>query len=305
MITNQQFYQLSTKVVHGIYEKQVKKMPLYYPDLYNTVDPDSDRPFWTVIPLTGLSTYALQPEGQPPTFDEAFEGLPSTFVFASYGLAYRVTDEGRMETAKVALSRLPRMLAYSEQITKEIMLWNVFNFAFDAAVLGPDGQSLCSTAHPLQQAPGFSYSNSGGTIAFSPEAMQNAFISFMTLVDDRNMPIYRTPMDLWGGPQLQKIVEEVLGSSHDPFTDQNKVNIQAGRVRPHIVRYITSTTQWMITAGKGDVEGDSHSIIAAFKYQNRQSEWLDNSTDTFNHKAKFRMAYGFIDGRGVWGSQGS
>jgi hypothetical protein len=305
MITNQQFYQISTKVVHGIYEKQVKKMPVLYPELFNVVDPDSDRPFWTVIPITGLSTYGIQPEGQAPTFDEAFEGLPSTFVFVSYGLAYRITDEGRMETAKVALARLPKMLAYSEQITKELLLWNVMNLAFNAAVLGPDGQPLASTAHPLQQAPGATVSNSGGTLAFSPEALQNAFIHFMTLVDDRNLPIYRTPVDLWVPPQLQKAAEEVLGSTHYPFSSENKVNIQEGRLNLHVIRYITSTTQWAVTAGHGDVEGDTHSIVVAYKYQNRQHEWLDDATDSFNHKSKFRLAYGFIDWRGFWSSQGS
>jgi hypothetical protein len=305
VISNSQFFQISTKVVHGLYEKQVRKMPLLYTELYNQVEPDSDRPFITFAPIVGLSTFGLQVEGAPPTFDKAEELLPSTFVFVSYGLAYRITDEGRMETAKVALSRLPRMLAYSEQITKELLLWNIFNFAFDSTVLLPDGQPLCSTAHPLLKEPGVTVSNSGGTLALSPEALQNAFIHFMTLVDDRGIPIYRTPQDLWVPPSLQKPAEEILGSTHYPFSSENRVNIQEGRLRLHVIRYITSPTQWMITAGKGSLEGDTHSIIVSFKYQNRHHSWLDDATDTFNHKSKFRLAYGAVDWRGVWGSQGS
>lgn len=304
-MTTRTFFQSQTKVVKRVFLKTAAKVPVLYPQVFNIETPDMRRSFWTVLPIVGLGTFALKPEGAAPTFDQAFEGTPSTFNFATYSLGYRVTEEGELEDAQNVLARLPRALAYSEQVTKELIIWNLANLAFSGSVLGFDGVALASTAHPLQGVPGVTVSNSGGTTALTPEALQNAFVAFHTLVDDRNLPIYRSPKVLMVGPQLHKVAEEVTGSPYYPYSNENKINVVEGKVRPLVVRYITSATQWAVLAAKGDIEADSHSLIVAFKWQNRDHSWVDDSTGNFNHKSSFRMTMGWIDWRGTYWSQGS
>jgi len=299
------FFQAATKVVKRVFIKTAVKVPVLYPEIFNIVTPDMKRPFWTVLPIIGTGPFTLKPEGSAPAYDQALEGTPTTFNFVTYSLAYRVTEEAELEDAQNLLARLPAMLAYSEQITKELLIWNIVNFAFDAGVLGFDGQPLASTAHPLSGMPGVNFSNSGGTVALTPEALQNALINFHTLVDDRNLPIYRSPKYLLVPPQLHKIAEEIVGSPYYPYSAENKLNVVEGKVRPLVVRYITSTTQWGVLAGKGDIEGDSHSMVIGYKWQNRDRSWVDQATGNFNHKSSFRAAWGFIDFRGTYWSAGS
>lgn len=299
------FYQAATMVVKRVYEKTARKMPSLWQEIFNVAEPDPKRSFWTVLPITELGLLNQRNEFDVPNFDQAYEGLPSTFVFVNRALAYRFSKQAKDEDVMGVMNRLPKMLAYSEQIDKEINFWNIINQAYNASVLGADGLPLASTAHPLQKVPGVTVSNSAGAVALSPESLQNAFINFMTLLSDRGNPSYRTPMHLWIPPQLQVRAEEILGSSHYPYTDQNRVNVQKDRLELHVSRYITSSTMWVVTSDKGDLDGDSHSMLVAFKYQNEQDTWEDKATKTFNHGTEYRAAWGWVDWRGTYFSQGA
>src|SRR2546427_10581624 len=147
------FFQAATKVVKRVFLKTAAKVPVLYKDIFNIVTPDMKRPFWTVLPIIGLGPFSLKVEGSSPVFDQGFEGTPTTFNFVTYSMAYKVTEEAELEDAQNILARLPAMLAYSEQITKELLFWNIINFAFDGAVLGFDGVALASSAHPLSGMP--------------------------------------------------------------------------------------------------------------------------------------------------------
>lgn len=301
------YFQANSKVLKKVYIKTAEKVPVLYPEVFNVVDNDMKRPFMTYLPIVGLGTMALKPEGAAALFDQSFEGVATTFNFLTYALAYKITEEAELEDAKDLLARLPAMLAYGEQITKELLIWNILNLAFTAGVNGVDGQPLCSTTHTLAGAPGINVSNTAGSTALTPESLQNSFIAFETLVDDRNLPIYRTPKQLVVPPQLHKVAEEVLGSPAYPYSNENKTNVVAGKLDLLVSRYITLTSPpaWFVLAGKGGIEGDSHSLLCSYKWQHRQRMWMDNDSGNVNHRASFRISFGFGDFRGVYGSQGA
>lgn len=304
-ITTSSFFQSASKVVKRVFLKTAEKVPVLYTDVFNIVTPDMKRPFWTVLPIIGTGPFSLKPEGSSPTFDQAFEGTPTTFNFVTYALGYKVTEEAELEDAMNILARLPAMLAYSEQITKELLFWNVFNFAWDSTVVGFDGKPLAAVDHPLSGAPGVTVSNFAGNVALTPESLQNAFVAFHTLVDDRNLPIYRTPKLLIVPPQLHRVAEEVTGSPYYPYSAENRLNVVQGKVQVLVSRYLTTPTMWAVLAGKGDIEGDSHSLLVAFKWQNRVRSWVDNETGNFNQVSSFRASWGWVDWRGTYFSAGA
>lgn len=304
-INTSTFFQSNSKVLKAVYVQNIKKVPPLYQEVFNTLDVDMKRPFVTFQPIIEMGTLAVKPEGSNPAFDQAIEGIPTTFLYQTFALAYKITEEAELEDAMSLIKRLPGMLAYSEQVTKDLLFWQVFNLAFTAGVNGADGVALCSAAHPLIGNGGATFSNTASNLALSPEALQAAYISFHTMLSDRGLPMYKTPKQLIIPPQLQKVAEEILGSQYYPYSNENRTNVVQKSVTPLVSRYLTSSTAWFVAAGKGDIEGDSHSLVTGFKWQNRQRTWVDESTGNMNHRTSFRATYGFKNWRGIWGTQGS
>lgn len=310
-ITTNTFYQAATKVVKATFIKNANKVKPLYTEVFAASSNDSKRPFMTVLPIVELGTMSLKPEGSTPVFDQAYEGTATTFNFLTYALAYKITEEAELEDAKDLIKKLPAMLAYSEQVTKELLFWNVFNLAFTSGVNGADGVPLCSASHPLGGGTAAAYgtvSNSGGSTALTPESLQNAYIAFETLNSDRNLPSFRTPKKLVVPPQLHKVAQEILGSPYYPYSNENKVNVVNGTVDLLVSRYITSNTAWFLTSAPGGIdnlEGDTNSLVVSFKWQNKTRAWVDEATGNMNQRASFRCTYGWVDFRGFYGSQGS
>jgi hypothetical protein len=304
-ITSRTFFNAATMVVKRVYDKTAKLQKPLWPTLFNVVEADPKRPFLTYESITELGLLDTRPELAPPVFDQPGEGLLSTLTFVNRSLGYRFSKQAKDEDVFNLIGRLPKYLAYSEAMDKEINFWNVLNQAFNANIKGADGVSLCSTVHPLQGVPGATLSNSAGTVALSPEALQNVIVNFMTLLSDAGNPSTRSPKHLWIPPQLIQRAEEIIGSSHYPYTNENRINVQDGKWEIHPIRFLTSSTAWFVSADKGDIEGDSHSLVTAFKYQHEQSTWPDPATKSFSHDTEYRAGWGWFDWRGFYGSQGS
>ena len=297
------FFQAASKVLKKTFTNSAVDVPVLWDGIFNTYEPDMKRPFMTFLPIIPLTTWGVKPEGGSPLYDQASEGTAYTMNYTTYALAYKITEEMELEDVQGLIKLLPKQLMRSGRITQELLFWNLLNLGFTAGVNGADGQNLFSTGHTVTGAA--NVSNSGGTVALTPEALQQAIIAFQTLVDDRGIASSRTPMTLVVPPQLAKIAEEVVGSAKYPYSNENRPNVVAGSVTPLVSRWITSTTAWYLLAGKGDLEGDTHSLGTSFKWRDRQATWRDEATGNISHRASFRCAYGFVNWRGSWGSQGS
>lgn len=305
------WFQSQSKSLKTVFDKTNPQVPLLYPQWLNTLEGDADRSFFQVLPFYGFGLMGLKMEGAAPLLDQGGEGTPSMFPYTTWGLQYGVTMESRLEDPYRINGRLPRFLRYSEDQTKEQLLWNILNQAFstNAAMAIWDGLPLCSTAHVLSGTPGVTYSNSLGATALTPETLQQAFILMETLPDDRNLATFRTPKQIIAPPGLQRVIEEILGSAYYPYSDENRVNVVQDKVEPLIVRYLnapaTGPFPWFVSAGKGDLGSDAHASFASFKFQHQQHVWYDDATGNMYHKTEFRGTWGSVDGRGLVGSQGA
>lgn len=304
-MTTRQLFQSQTKLVHKTYSRGMEEVPSDFPRLYNDYENDMKRSFMTFQPYIGFGVLQLRTEGTDPVLDSMSEGPPTTVNFATYSLGYSITKEAGIEDAMNAFAECPHYLAYSEQTTKDYLVWLVWNLAFSGSVLGADGVSLANASHPLAGPQGGTYSNSGGTASLTPEAVQAADVALLTLVNDRGLPAKVMPRYLVINPTLSQTAEEINGSALAPYTADNRINVQAGKKEIIASRYIPSNTQWGVTGGKGRVGMNSHSLFYSFKWQNDQHSWTEDRAQTFNHTTEFRISYNFIDGRGVYISQGS
>src|SRR5271165_5920445 len=205
--------QAASKVLERAFTNRAQKVPPLYTKFFNIISTDPKRSFFSLLPIAELSTLRFKSEGAAPTYDQPFELIPMTLNYFTYALASFVTEEAQLEDPINLMGKLPAMLADSEQQTKDLMFWNVINLGFNANSLGNDGQPLFSVTHPLAPLPtptgvisgvGQTFSNSLGAVQLTPEALQQAYILFETLLSDRGLPARRTPVWLLCHPQLAK-----------------------------------------------------------------------------------------------------
>ena len=308
--------QAQTKVLEKTYFNKTKEIPPLYDKTFNVITTDSKRSFATWLPLAELANMYFKPEGQAPTYDQPYELIPYTATFFTYALAVKATEEADMEDPENFVGKIPGQLADSCRETKDLIFWNTLNTSFSGSVLGTDGQPLFSTAHPLGpiatptgvvSTVGSNFSNYLGATALTPESLQQSYILFETLLSDRGMPDRRTPHTLMVVPSMVKIAQEIVGSSHAPFTNVNKINVLKDTVEVVGNRYLTNPNAWFVMGAKGDPfsGGDCHQLFVAFKWDNRFKAWRDPETDNYNQKTSFRCTYGFGGWRGIVGSLGS
>jgi len=305
----QNLFQSQSKVLWKVFEKTTPEAPPIFDRWFNEWEGDKERSFFQILPFYGFGPLALKNEGSSPALDQFGEGTASFFPYSTYSLKYGITQEADVEDPMKINGKLPRLLRFAEDQTVELLTWNQFNQAFNASVVLWDGQSLCSTAHPLASQPTATYSNSLGAVSLTPETLQQAEILMATLPDDRNLATFRTPKFLVVPPPLQKTAEEIVGSAYYPYTNENRINVQQDKLEPMVSRYITYTSTgpypWFVTAGKGEPGADAHLVFVSFKHRHRQKIWLDDDTGNIYHKTEMRLTQGAVDGRGFVGSQGA
>lgn len=304
LITNNQFFRLTSTVVTKRYSDTVKEEPETYSQIMNEMPPDK-RPFIQLQKYTGMGLMSQFVDGNPVAYDEPSETTSFFATFLKYGLGYKYTEDANDDDYAKMLGTLSGMLAYSRIITEEYLYWNIFNQGFNGAVTGTDGVSLFSNAHPVTKVPSLTQNNTGGTMALSPEGLFAAKISFKSLVDERGLPITRTPKTLVVPLELEMAAKEMLGSDKYPYSNENRPNVQKGAFSLCVSRYLSSPTAWFVMAGKGEPGSDCHPLFVSHKYKDRQQTWTNKETSTFGHKAYFRSIWGFYNFLGAYGSQGS
>ena len=305
--------QSQTKQIKAAYLRSTPEAPPLYQVWFNIWGNDARRSFLQYLSYIGFGYLSVKIESAAPAADQAMEGTPSMFPFFTMGLEYGLSLESLQEDPLNLNARLPRQLRFSEEQTKEVTFWNTLNQAFNANVPLWTGLSLCNANQPLQgpvTASTNTFSNTLGATALTPESLEQAFILMEVLPDDRGLATFKTPKMLLAPPGLHRQMEEVLGSAYYPYSAENRINVVKDKVEPLVVRYLnpaqgTGPFPWFVTAGKGELGDDAHSCFVSFKWQNRQTVYVDQRTNNIYHKTEFRSTFGGVDPRGIVGSQGA
>lgn len=312
LINSRTYFQAQTKQLNKIYTNSTPTEPLRYPSVFNSYEGDPAHGYLQMMSLVGFGVLDELTEGQAAAVDASKEGLVSFFPYVSYALKYQVTKIMMREDAKRIIPKLPGLLRYSSDQTKEFLFWNVFNLAFNPAIPLADGQPLCSNAHPLQGSSAqplvTSYSNFLGAVSLTVETLQQAYILMANIPDDRGLITHRTPSQLIFPLGLQQTASELLSSSYYPTSNENRINAVAGSITPMPVVYLTAAAggpfPWFVLAGKGEPGQDSHSVFASVKWDEQRS-WMDEQSENMFQSTEFRAVWGTVDARGVVGSLGA
>lgn len=259
----------------------------------------SKRAYEEDFPIAGFGTLAAKTEGGPVTYQDALQGAIKRYVWATYGLGFRITQE-MMEDDLYGImgSKMAKALGRSVRNNFEIISHSPFNNAFSTSFSGfVSGESLCSTSHALLR---------GGTAANRPTTdadfdlftLQAALEHFHALVDEASIPMVLIPKlvvhsigDYW-------TVNQILKSTGLPGGNLNDINqVQREGLTAHLSHYLTDADAWFVMADQHDVN-----------YFDRRKPMFANTDDWDTGDAKFKVTRrngaGWGDWRGVYGSSG-
>ena len=264
----------------------------------------SKQNFEDAVQITPFGLVPVKGQGAGTAYDSEIQGFVTRFTHLTYSLGYKVTQEEMEDNLYMQFSQTRAgALAFSFRQTKENVVANLYNRAFNSTYVGGDGVSLCNTAHPNTS--GGTFSNMLAVGADLTEAsLEDLLVQIMGATDDRGNLISLMGRKLILPRQEIFNGNRIVKSAFQPGTANNDVNaIHATNSIPEgifVDHYLTAPHAWFIRTNV--TEGQGMLLFQRIGLSFTQ----DNDFDTDNAKAKGRERYsvGWIDPRAVYGSNG-
>jgi len=263
----------------------------------------SDRSFEEETKLSGFGAAPVKNEGAAIAYDNAQEAWTARYNHETVSMGFSITEEAIEDNLYDSLSaRYTKALARAMAYTKQVKGAAILNNAFAAGTTYGDGQTLCSTAHPLVS--GGTNSNRPTTGAdLNETSLEAAVIQVAGWTDERGLLIAAKPRKLVLPPDLQFVATRVLDSELRPNTADNDINaLRTNGTIPDgytVNHYLTDTNAWFLLT---DVpNGLKHFVRTPMQTS------MDADFDTGNsrYKARERYSFGVSDPLGVFGSPGA
>ena len=262
----------------------------------------SDRSFEEETKLSGFSAAPVKGEGSAIEYDNAQEAWTARYTHETIAMGFSLTEEAIEDNLYDSLSsRYTKALARAMAYTKQVKGAAILNNAFSGTTYG-DGQTLCSTAHPLVS--GGTNSNRPAVAAdLNETSLEAAVIQIAGWTDERGLLIAAKPSKLVIPPALQFVATRLLDTELRVSTADNDINairnngsIPGGYT---VNNYLTDTNAWFLMTNVPN--GLKHFVRSPMQTS------MDADFDTGNsrYKARERYSFGVSDPLGIFGSPGA
>lgn len=274
--------------------------PKEYTDLVDVFS--SDMAYEEDQEMTGFGLAPIKPQGSAVMYDEATQGVTTRYTHTAYSLGFIITHEALKDNLyeKIGMQRTGS-LAFSMRQTKENVVANVYNRAFNSSYTGGDGKELLATDHPTLSG---SQSNELAVAADLSEAsLEDLCIQIGQAVNSRGMKISLMPKALIVPVALQFEAARILKSTLQNDTANNAINaLRSMGMFPEgakVNHYLTDADAFFIRTNVD--EG-----LKLFQREEATFE-QDGDFDTSNlkYKAYERYSTGWSDWRALYGSPGA
>lgn len=286
--------------VNAWYGKAYDEYPQEWDKLVDTFT--SRQAFEEDVGISSFGLAVVKPEGSGISYDAEKQGFITRYQHVVYALGFIVTREIMDDDLyDVVGQRKAQGLAFSMRQTKEIVVANMYNRAFNSSYTGGDGVSLINASHPTIA--GGTFSNQIGTAAdLSEAALEQACIDIASFTNDRGLLIGVRPESLIISRFMPFEARRILQTNGRVGGDLNDVNAikDMGMIPTTVVNhYLTDADAWFIRTNVGNG-------LKLFQ-RDAMSFDMDNDWDTENAKFKARERYsvGWTDPRALYGSQGA
>lgn len=283
---------LSTLLVpglHQIYFEWLSEHPEEYSQFLKVET--SDREFEQEQVYGGLGLARLKPQGTPISYDDPLQGGSKRYTHDTFALAFQVTEEMMDDDKYGVIRQIPKELMKAMRQRVEQKGAEPLNTG-TTTTLTADGDTLFNTAHKLQDASKGVVTTGTQSNRLNPAsdmtitAIQNVMLLAESTVSDTGMRMRIQPTDVWFHPDLQFVAQRLFGSQFDPDTGTNAINTIQGRLNPHALHYLTSSTFWAVSSSE-------HNYLKFF-WRKRP---VTDSTDDFETKgSKYSLHARFSSG---------
>lgn len=274
----------------------------YEPQYMDLADVEtSDKAYEEEVETTGFGLASIKPQGNSLNYDSDSQGYTKRYTHVTYAIGYMVTEEELEDNlyAEVSKRRAPD-LAFALRQTKENVVANIFNRAFNSNYPGGDSKEFIATDHSTL------YGNQSNELAtaadLSEAAIEDMVIQIRQATNARGLKIRLQPRSLHVPTDLEFEANRILMSVLQNDTANNAVNVlKATGAIPQGIKvnqYLTSATAWFMR---------TNARHGAKLFQRRPVRVAkDNDFDTSNAKTKAseRYSVGWSDWRAYYGTPG-
>lgn len=286
--------------LHSLFGLTYKDKPIQHTQVFDARS--SDKAYEEIQEITGFGLAPVKSEGGSVSFDTHTQGYTSRFTNVNYGLGFIETQEAVDDNLyKGRATSRTKALARSMRVTKETVMANIINRAFNSAYVGGDSKEMIATDHPTVSG---NQSNELAVAAdLSEAAIEDMLIQIMNATDSRGLRINLSGRKLIVPTNLAFEAERITKSTLQNDTANNATNaMRSMGLLPEGVmvwNYLTDTDAWFV---KTDV---TDGLILFNRKNVSFSKDSDFDTDNFKHKATERYVGGWADWRGLYGSPGA
>ncbi|MEN9919341.1 MAG: hypothetical protein RL662_1777 [Bacteroidota bacterium] len=301
MINTGQIAQLLRPGLKAVFG-QYPTYPEQWTEIFKTYQ--SDKYQEIEVEMKYLGAADIKPEGQPIATDSMGQRIVTNYIHKRVGLSFTITKEAVEDN--LYQNQFPQQaisLRNSLRVTKNILGANVLNNAFNAAYPIGDGQSVCSTTHPID---GGVFSNAFGggaaNVDFSEAGVEQAIILIQKFPMQSGILSQTMAKKLILPRELQFAASRLLNSAFRVDVANNDINaLYHNDYIPDgykINQYLTSATAWFIIT-------DAEDGLKHFQRTPVETDtYVDYPTDNVMAKATERYSFGVSNPRGIFGSPG-
>lgn len=252
--------------------------------------------------LYGFSAAPEVPDGQPVTYQAGGTNFIKRYPYFVYGLAFAITkvlaeDGDHIRIGKTYGEHLAQALIE----TKELIIANLFNRAFNGAYPGGDGVSWVNATHIAPG--GLTYSNQlAVAAALSQTSLEQMLIQVRSAYDDTGRKIQLEPRKIVCAPSNVMQAEVLLKSVLRTGTTNNDVNpikslalLKGGQAN---LSRLTSNTAW------GVLTDAPHGVQLVMRRPLQRSGEGDFETDSARFKGMERYGAGWTQPRSLYATPG-
>lgn len=274
--------------------------PIQFTRIFNLES--SSRSIEQFSDVSGVSRFALLPQGAAVRRDMPVAGFNVSFVHARYGLGVPVTWEMVRDDKWGLIARMHQDLGWSCNETRELDAVSTFNNAFNSLFPGPDGVALCSASHPLYKIGGVQ-SNAMTAADLDMLSFQLALTAFEMQRRPSGELIHSAPNKLIVAASNRFLAYALTKSGDDPTTADRSVNPlkggEDGIPDPFVWRYLTAPNAWFLSASP-----EQTGLRWFDREQPYTKSWTDDDTEVGTTAMRYAKSHGWIDYIGIVGNPG-
>jgi hypothetical protein len=284
------------KSFDGIYDQRKDEWKQFM-----TEEQGTPRSYHEEVMLYGMGAAPELPDGQAVTYQSGGQLYVARYTYKVYGLAYALTKVLVEDGDHIRIgTTFSKHLAQAMIETKETVLANHLNRAFNSSYAGGDGVELCSASHPVI---GGVQSNLLTTAAtLSQTSLEQMVIQIRKAEDSNGKKIRLTPKSLIISPDNMFQAEVVLKSALRSGTANNDINAlkSLGAVGGDtaVISRMTSSTAWFLQTDAPE------GLKVLTRRRLEKSMEGDFETDSVRYKATERWGSGWTDWRKLYGTPG-